>query len=141
MCAAKRVVYVKVQVDLLRTTVRPVGRQMVWDELDPDDPAIFGIEDIVEVIVGQHSTVEHASPERALCCEIAGIEDDHTSHHSHPDILARSLLSQTAPNACSSLPVRARSRVQNDGRGSVDSARSSTLRWRSSPPAAATSRD
>ena len=56
---------------------------MVWGELHPDDPAIVGIEDTVEVVVGQHSTVEHSGPKGALSTKIAGIEDHNSSHDSH----------------------------------------------------------
>jgi hypothetical protein len=77
------VVNMKIQVDLLRITVGPLRRQMAWGELDPDDPAILGIEDVVEVVVGKHSAIEHASPEGALGIEIAGIEDHYPSHDFH----------------------------------------------------------
>ena len=92
------VVHMKVQVNLLRIAVRPVRRQMVRRQLYPDYPSTFGVKDIVEVVVGEHSTVEHFGPEGTLRTEIACIEDDDSSHDSQVAILPdpRCAVSQNA---------------------------------------------
>jgi catechol 2,3-dioxygenase-like lactoylglutathione lyase family enzyme len=87
MCCGN-VVDVKIDVNLLRAAVGPVGRYVVRSELHTDDPAVVGIEDTVEVVVGEHSAIEHPGPECAFGCEVAGVEYDHSSHDSHLAMLA-----------------------------------------------------
>jgi hypothetical protein len=41
----------------------------------------------VEVVVGEHSTVEHRGPECAFGGEVAGVEHDDMSHDSHLTML------------------------------------------------------
>jgi putative acetyltransferase len=49
---AHGVIDVEIEVDLLRFSVRPVGRDMVGGQLNPDDPSAVRVEDAVECVVG-----------------------------------------------------------------------------------------
>ena len=86
--------------DLLRVAVRPIGRHVVWSELHAHDPPIVGVEDVVEVVIGERSTIEHSSPEGAFGREVARVENDHTSHDSHHVMMPADSTGQVQEQRC-----------------------------------------
>src|SRR5579862_1066130 len=74
---------VKVEMDLLRSAVRPLRGNMIWHQLHADAPFAGGIDNAMKTLIGVDLSAEHPGPKTALGVEICGIEHDHLSHHVH----------------------------------------------------------
>ena len=61
---ARRVVDVEIEMDLLRRTVRPVGRHVVGCKLHTDPPLAVGVDDAVPVVVGRRHGRRARRPRR-----------------------------------------------------------------------------
>jgi hypothetical protein len=79
----------KVEVDLLRVPMRPLGRDVVRRELDPNTRLTVD-EHHVPVVLSVHCATEEPGPKAALGGQIRGVEDDDLMVDSHRVILARS---------------------------------------------------
>ena len=82
------VVDVEIEMDLLRVSVGPFGRDVVGRELHADHPPIFRVEDAMELVVRENLACEHARPEGALGGQVGCIEHDYLTHDLHAQILA-----------------------------------------------------
>src|SRR5690242_20818123 len=92
----------QIDMDLLRRcAVGPVGRDVVWLELDPD-PRLTVDHYHVPVILGIDGAAEHSGPEAALGCEVRGVKDDHLMVDAHRAVL--SSLPFSAGGASPTLP-------------------------------------
>jgi hypothetical protein len=81
-----RVIDPEVEVDLLRRTVRPVGRHMVRRQLHADSWSTVDL-DHVPVVFGVDRSAEHARPEAALRGEIGSVEHDYLVIDLHSIII------------------------------------------------------
>ena len=80
----------KVEVDLLRVPMRPLGRTVIRRELDPHPWLTFD-DDHVPVVLSVHCATEEPGPKAALGGQIRGLENDDLMLDSHRVMLARSL--------------------------------------------------
>jgi hypothetical protein len=79
-----RILDVQIEMDLLGSSIRPIGRNVVWRELDADAPGAGGIEHAVKSLVSVIDVAaENLSPERAFSRRVCGIEHDYLTHHFH----------------------------------------------------------
>jgi hypothetical protein len=78
-----RIVGVEVEMHLLGSPIRPVGRNMVRRQLHTDPPLSSGVADAVPIVVPEDVPAENASPERTLGIKVGCIEHDHLAHHVH----------------------------------------------------------
>ena len=85
---ARWVVDVKIEMNLLRDSIRPIRRDVVGCELDADHPATVSVDDAVPPVVGEDAAADHPRPEGALGGQVSRIEHDYLSHDLHADILA-----------------------------------------------------
>jgi len=74
---------VEVQMHLLGSPVRPVGRHMVRCQLHADPPLSSSVDDAVPIVVLDDVPAEDASPERALGTQVSRVEHDYLTHHVH----------------------------------------------------------
>jgi hypothetical protein len=77
----------QIEVHLLWRPVRPIRRNVIGRELNPD-PRFAVDAHHVPVIFRIHGTLEHPGPEAALGSEIRGVEDDDLTINTHSVILA-----------------------------------------------------
>jgi hypothetical protein len=78
-----RIVGVEVEMHLLGSPIRPVGRNMIRRQLHTDPPLSSGVDDAVPIVVLEDVPAENASPERTLGIKVGCIEHDHLAHHVH----------------------------------------------------------
>jgi hypothetical protein len=78
-----RIVGVEVEMHLLGSPIRPVGRNMVRRQLHTDPPLSSAVDDAVPIVVLEDVPAENASPERTLGIKVGCIEHDHLAHHVH----------------------------------------------------------
>src|SRR5207249_2943937 len=73
----------KVEMYLLRSPIRPVGRNVVRRQLHADVPLTGGIDDAVKAVVSKDLPAEDLGPEGALSIHIGGVEHDYVTHQLH----------------------------------------------------------
>jgi len=78
-----RIFDVEVDMDLLRSPIRPVGWNVVRRQLYADMPLAMGVDDTVKSVVPEDVPAEYPCPERALGIHIGSIEHDYLAHHLH----------------------------------------------------------
>jgi hypothetical protein len=76
----------QIEVDLLRSPVRPLGWYVVWRELDPHFRLAVH-KHHVPVVLGIHRATQQSSPEVAFCVQVSGVEDDDLEVDLHSAIL------------------------------------------------------
>ena len=77
------VIDVKIEMHLLRTSVRPVRRDVVGGGLDADPPLASGVDDTVPSVIREHVPAEHARPEGTLCAQVSRVEHDDVAYQLH----------------------------------------------------------
>jgi len=77
------VIDVKVEMHLLRTSVRPVRRDVVRRQLHADPPLARGVDDAMPRLVHKDLAPQHPSPERALSAQVGRVEHHHVAHEFH----------------------------------------------------------
>jgi hypothetical protein len=83
MCCP-RILDVQIEMDLLGSSIRPIGRDVVPRELDADAPRPGGIKHAVKSFVSVEDVpAENPSPERAFSRRVWGIEHDYLTHRFH----------------------------------------------------------
>ena len=65
------VIDVQVEMHLLGSPIRPVGRNMVRRQLHTDPPLSGGVDDAVPIVVLDDTSAENACPERTPACKSA----------------------------------------------------------------------
>ncbi len=79
-----RIFDVQIEMDLLGSSVRPIGRDVVWRELNADPSRSGGIEHTVKSCVSViNVAVENVIPERAFSRRVCGIKHDYQAYHFH----------------------------------------------------------
>lgn len=84
-----RIFDVEVEMHLLRSTIRPLRRDVIGRVLHPDMALAGRTDDAVELVVAKHLRPEYAGPEPALGVEVGRVEDDYLADHVHSSNLAR----------------------------------------------------
>ncbi len=77
------VIDLEVEMHLLRTSVRPVRRDMVRRQLHADAPLARGVDDAMPRLVHKDVASQHRSPERALSAQVWRVEHHHVAHEFH----------------------------------------------------------
>jgi hypothetical protein len=102
----------QVEVNLLRLTVRPLRRHVLWRQLHGYGGSTIHCQDVVSVALLQFTT-EQSVPEPTLILQVGGIENDSSERHLHTPILpARCSVRHTSGLALTRRDGRAREPVQ-----------------------------
>jgi hypothetical protein len=84
----RHVVDMQVEVDLLRRPVRPLGRNMIGRELNPQPWFTVDV-DTVPVVFRFDCATKQSGPKCALGSQVGGVEDDNLSGDPHAAMLPR----------------------------------------------------
>ncbi len=74
---------VEVEMYLLRSAIRPLRRNVVWNSLHADEPLAGGTDDGMKLVIAEDVPAEDPRPEAALGVKIGGVEHNHLTHHVH----------------------------------------------------------
>lgn len=80
---SSRIFDVEVEVHLLRSPIRPFGRNVVRGQLHTDIPLAGGTDDRMKAVVCKDVPAEDPGPESALGIQIGSIEHDDVTDHVH----------------------------------------------------------
>jgi hypothetical protein len=82
MCGS-RVIDVKVEMHLLRRSMRPVGRNMVGCQLNADPPLSSTIDDAVPIVFFEDMAAKDTRPKCTFSMQVGRIKHDHLTHQIH----------------------------------------------------------
>ena len=141
-----RVVGVEVEMHLLGSPMRPVGRDVVRRQLHADPPLSSGVDDAVPIVFLEDVPAEDASPERALGMKVGRVEHYYLTHYVHDAYITGATAERTislglgALSSLVSIAVRRRPSlvaaiVTHTLHASLDARATSSVVWiRCSPP-------